>query len=160
VTAGRLVSLGRAAALLLLALAIRPVIADEAVARGTAEEAQAMVADAIAYYDEVGAEAAFETFNTSAKPRFYDRDLYVFVIAEGGMIVAQAADPGRVGIDALTQLDAAGEPYGRWLVERPTPEGVWIDYVRLNPVTGEIEPKSSWVVRHDGYLFGTGIYRP
>lgn len=128
--------------------------------RGTAEQAQAMVADAIAFYDEVGAEAAFETFNVEPRPRFYHGDLYVFVIRDDGMIVAQAADPGRVGLDALVQLDAAGEPYGRWLVERPTPEGTWIDYVRLNPATQEIEPKSSWVVRHDGYLFGCGIYRP
>lgn len=127
---------------------------------GTAEEAQAMVTDAIAYYDEVGAEAAFETFNVEPRPRFYEGDLYIFVIREDGMIVAQAADPGRVGLDALVQIDAAGQPYGRWLVERPTPEGTWIDYVRLNPESQQIEPKSSWVVRHDGYVFGCGIYRP
>ena len=101
--------------------------------RGTPEEAQAMVADAIAYFDEVGAETAFETFNTSAKPRFFDRDLYIFVISDAGTVVAQAADPGRVGIDALIQLDAAGNPYGRWLVERPTAAGVWIDYLRSDP---------------------------
>jgi hypothetical protein len=32
---------------------------------------------------------------------------------------------------------------------------MWVD-----PVTEEIEQKSSWVVRHDGYIFGVGIYKP
>ena len=25
---------------------------------------------------------------------------------------------------------------------------------------GQVLPKSSWVVRHDGYVFGAGIYKP
>ena len=140
-------------------LAALPATADEET-RGTAEEAKAMVADAIAYYDEVGAEAAFKTFNTDPRPRFYDRDLYIFVIARTGKVVAQAADPNRVGIDAMTVVDAEGTPYGRQEVELPTPEGVWIDYVRTDPLTGEVKQKSSWVVAHDGYNFGCGIYKP
>jgi signal transduction histidine kinase len=146
-------------AALALVVALPAAMADDA-ARGTAAEAQAMVADAIAYYDQVGADQAFKTFNTSPKPRFYDGDLYIFVISRAGKVIAQAADPGRVGLDANVQLDAAGNPYGRWLVEKPTPEGVWIDYVRTNPSTGKVEAKSSWVVAHDGYNFGCGIYRP
>lgn len=43
--------------------------------RGTAEEAQDMVARAIDYYDEMGPEAAFAKFNTNPAPEFLDRDL-------------------------------------------------------------------------------------
>ena len=31
---------------------------------------------------------------------------------------------------------------------------------RGGEATGKEEPKSSWVVRHDGYVFGCGVYRP
>jgi len=39
-----------------------------------------------------------------------------------------------------------------------TPEGAWVDYFRVNPQSGKDEPKSSWVVLHDGYIFGCGVY--
>ena len=29
----------------------------------------------------------------------------------------------------------------------------------LDPQSGQVLPKSSWIVRHDGYIFGAGIYK-
>jgi hypothetical protein len=37
-------------------------------------------------------------------------------------------------------------------------EGVWTEYTFLNPATGLESSKHSWVVMHDGYLFGSGYY--
>ena len=37
-------------------------------------------------------------------------------------------------------------------------EGRWVEYVYLNPNTGFRELKHSWVVRHDGLIFGSGWY--
>ena len=53
----------------------------------------------------------------------------------------------------------AGLPgrYGLVMLEA-TPEGMWIDYVYLNPNTGFRELKYSWVVRHDDLIFGSGWY--
>ena len=39
-----------------------------------------------------------------------------------------------------------------------TLEGMWIDYVYLNPNTGFRELRYSWVVRHDDLIFGSGWY--
>ena len=39
-------------------------------------------------------------------------------------------------------------------------QGRWVDYVLENPETGESEQKHTWVVRHDGILFGSGWYEP
>lgn len=125
--------------------------------RGTPEEAQALVARAIDLAERLGTEVALAAFN-ARDPRFVDRDLYIFVIGADGIVAAQAADPSRVGLDARTLEDAAGNPYGAWLVERATPEGVWIDYLRNDPLTGQDEPKSSWVVRHGDYIYGCGVY--
>jgi hypothetical protein len=40
-----------------------------------------------------------------------------------------------------------------------TEEGLWVDYVVLNPVTGNQEFKHSWVTKHDGLIFGSGFYQ-
>lgn len=147
--------------LLVLALGLGTSLATTAAAqeveRGTPEEAQALVARAIDLADRLGIEVALAAFN-ARDPRFVDRDLYIFVIGTDGIVAAQAADPGRVGMDARTLVDSEGNTYGAWLVDRATPEGVWVDYVRNDPLTGEDEPKSSWVVRHGDHIFGCGVY--
>lgn len=150
-------TLPKTALMILLALALFLPVSAIAQERGTPEEAQAMVADAIAFTREVGVEAAFAEMN-SGESRFRDRDLYVFVVAADGAVVAQVADPGRVGMDARSLRDAADTAYGAMIVDHATPDGVWVEYLREDPITGDITPKASWVVRYDGYVFGCGVY--
>ena len=38
-------------------------------------------------------------------------------------------------------------------------EGLWVDYFFLNIATGNYEYKHTWVVRHDGLIFGSGWYQ-
>jgi signal transduction histidine kinase len=143
-----------AATILMGCLAMPALAAD----RGTAEEAQAMVARAIALYDQEG-EAAFAAM-TMPSTDFVDRDLYIFVIGPDNRVVAHGASLERIGLDVTTLIDDTGNPYGVALVEEATAEGVWVDYRREDPLTGVIESKSSWIVRHDEYVFGCGIYKP
>ena len=151
-------ALGMMALVLVTAIGLAVPAAAQQAERGTAEEAQALVARAIDLIERLGPEVGLAALNAQ-DPRFVDRDLYIFVIGTDGTVIAQTADPSRVGLDASELVDAAGNPYGAWLVERATPEGVWIDYVRNDPLTGQDEPKSSWVVRHGDYIFGCGIYK-
>ncbi|MEX2008856.1 MAG: cache domain-containing protein [Dongiaceae bacterium] len=127
-------------------------------AAGTAEEAQAMVAKAIAFYRDVGAEA----FHAINRPDggFRDRDLYVFVFGPDNRLVAHGADVSLLGQDAMALKDVDGRPFGRAMVETATEEGAWVDYRWPNPETGKTAAKSSWVVKADGYIFGCGIYKP
>ena len=118
-----------------------------------------MVASAIAYYDKVGAGAAFETFNELPDPEFRRADLYIFVVAADGTTLAHAANPSRVGQNVSGMMDVEGTPFGAMFLEQATPEGAWVDYKWQDPVSGEIEPKSSWVVLHDGHIFGCGVYK-
>jgi len=152
-------ALSNAALVLVCILGVVMPAAAQQAERGTAEEAQALVARAIDLNERLGTEVALAALNAQ-DPRFVDRDLYVFVIGADGLIAAHGADPSRVGLDARELVDAEGNPYGAWLVERATPEGVWVDYLRNDPLTGKDEAKSSWLVRHNGYIFGCGIYKP
>ena len=125
--------------------------------RGTADEAKAMVAKAIAAFD-ADAPAAF-TAITAPNKTFIDRDLYVFVF-DKEKLVAHGFDEKLVGTRAETLVDVQGKKFGLEFIEKATPEGVWVDYVWRDPISGKEVSKSSWVVAHKDYVFGTGIYKP
>lgn len=147
--------------ILLMFGALLPILANAAMAdetRGTAEEAQALVAKAIAAYDAQGTAAFADMMPPSTA--FRDRDLYMFVIGPDNLNVAHGSDPGRVGTDIAKVVDSAGKPFGKEIIEKADEQGVWIDYVWRDPLTEKDVQKSSWLVRHDGYIFGCGIYKP
>lgn len=125
--------------------------------RGTADEAKAMVAKAIAAFDKDGT-AAFAAM-TAPSETFRDRDLYVFVF-DKEKLVAHGFDAALIGGDAAALADVNGKKFGVEFIEKATPEGAWVDYVWRDPISGKEVAKSSWVVAHKDYVFGTGIYKP
>lgn len=130
-------------------------VADEQ--RGTAEQAQALVAKAIAYFDANDAETAFAAFNRR-DGEFVDRDLYVFVYGPDRTIISHGADVGLIGTPVDTLIDINGKPFATAIQDEATEDGVWVNYTWYNPISRELHAKSSWVVRHEGYVFGAGIY--
>jgi signal transduction histidine kinase len=140
----------------LLSVVIGTAIANET--RGTAEEAQAMVARAIAAYDAEGT-AAFAAMNPPSTD-FRDRDLYVFVFGPDDRNVVHGLDAGRIGTNAAQMVDSTGKAFGKEMMQKANEQGVWIDYVWRDPLTGKESAKKSWIVRHDSYIFGCGIYKP
>jgi cytochrome c len=125
--------------------------------RGTADEAKAMVAKAIEAFDKDGT-ASFVAF-TAPDKTYVDRDLYVFVF-DKEKLVAHGFDAKLVGTKADTLADVNGKKFGVEFLEKATPDGAWVDYVWRDPISGKDVAKSSWVVAHQGYVFGTGIYKP
>jgi signal transduction histidine kinase len=126
--------------------------------RGTEAQAKALVAKAIAAYDAKGKSVFAEM--TAPSTAFTQLDLYMFVIGPDHRTVAHGADASQVGRDVLAIKDAAGKLFGRELFDKATQKGTWVNYIYKDPETGKEEPKSSWVVRHDNYVFGCGVYRP
>ena len=66
-------------------------------------------------------------------------------------------NPQFRGRDPSLRVDATGYFYGDDLLSA-TEAGHWLDYVLLNPESGEHRQKHTWIVRHDGLLFGSGWY--
>jgi cytochrome c len=122
----------------------------------TREQAQAMVAKAIALYDAKG-KAAFEIMDQGAASGFRQDDLYIGT-GPDARVVAHGLDRARIGEVVAALKDSHGKAYGKALLTGATAEGAWVDYSRVNPQSGKDEPKSSWVVLHDGYIFGCGVY--
>ena len=144
-----------------LLLLTAPALADEQ-KRGTPAQAQAMVARAVALFEEEGMKAAFDRFTNRPGAKFRHLDLYIFVLkaAEGARIVAHAQTRSLVGTNATTLIDPDGLNIGRAALEKATPQGAWVDYGWKDPLTGKVVPKSSWAVLHEGYIFGCGIHKP
>ncbi len=139
-----------------------PALADKhAQKRGTPKQAQGMVERAITFFNKEGAKAAFDRFTNRPAPEFRHLDLYIFVIRsdEKGAIVAHAADRTLVGKNSTTLIDANGLNIGRAILNGAKPKGAWVDYGWKDPLTGKIVPKSSWVVRQKGYIFGCGVHK-
>lgn len=122
-----------------------------------AAEAQSRVADAILLYDQQGRDAAIARYNDKAST---DGPWYVFIIDENGIVVASAPRPDNVGV-AVDQLPGLigedGHNYGTDIANAPE-SGDWVQYTYRNPDTGREETKHSWVIRHDGLVFGSGWY--
>lgn len=146
-----------------LLLITSPAFADKhAQKRGTPAQAQAMVAKAVALFEKEGLKAAFDRFTNRPGAEFNHLDLYIFVLkdAEGARIVAHAQSRSIVGTNASTLIDPGGLNIGRAILDQATAKGAWVDYGWKDPLTGKVVPKSSWVVRHKGHIFGCGIHKP
>ena len=83
----------------------------------------------------------------------------MFIIDENDFFVSHPVTPELVGRDVNTRVDPSGYEHGKEIAAA-TEAGHWVHYLRSNPATGEEEPKHSWVIRHDGLIFGSGYYGP
>ncbi len=114
------------------------------------------VKQALKRYDKEGREATVRYYNS---PESVNGEWYVFILDEDDRIIAHAV-PEQLGRDLKGDLgvDSAGYRFGDVMLEAGE-DGLWVDYLFLNPNTGNQEYKHSWVVRHDGLLFGSGWYQ-
>jgi cytochrome c len=129
--------------------------------KGTAAEAQAMVAKAIAEIKKNGREKAFAEIN-DPKGKFVDRDLYVVVYDMKGKVLAHGANAKMIGKDLIDLRDNDGKYFVKERVEMmskgPDAKG-WQDYKFMNPVSRQIEPKAMFLQRYEDLIVGCGIYK-
>ena len=124
-----------------------------------ADEAHAMVLEAVAHIGQVGREKAFRDFH-AADGRFIDRDLYLFGFDRNGIILAFGGDARLVGMpaSAIPGLDSSGLIERAWTAADAG--GGWVAYEVVNPLTGAIQPKESFVMPlGPSELIGCGAYR-
>ena len=126
----------------------------------TAEDAKAMVAAAIARFDDAGP-ALLEEINSGEASDFKNGSLYIVVQSTGAdaKIVAHAGNPALVGEPLASITDSQGNMFAVEISDTATPEGGWFDYDWINPTSGAVEAKTSWAVRHNDLVFVAGIYR-
>ena len=134
-------------------------VADMQLRQGTADQARQMVFDAQVHLQSVGLEQAARDFQ-DPDGVFIDRDLYVFVFDRDGYYVVHGAAPSKDGthLGEIVGLDAEKLVQDAWDVCDENGGG-WVNYSITNPLTGEIQGKSSYVMPLDEQrLVGCGCY--
>ena len=119
-----------------------------------AQFTRAFVYQATKRYDTEGRDATVAYYNT---PASIDGEWYVFIIDENDRMIAHAARPERLGTGSSVRVDVNGYDYGS-VFQETNEDGQWVSYYFQSPGTEAATQKHSWVVRHDGLLFGSGWY--
>ena len=121
-----------------------------------ADFTQYYVQKAIAFYDREGLAATIEYYDSRAS---VDGQFYLFFIGADDLYLAHPIFPHLKGTDIKDVVGSDGQELGKEIAEA-TEAGHWVDYLWPHPVTGVEEPKSAWVMRHDGLIFASGYYTP
>ena len=117
---------------------------------------RAFVQQAIGLYDATGLEDTLAYYNS---PESIDGQWYIFMgDTQSGTLIANAANPALVGRHRTEIVGPSGYPTGAAVAASADEDGAWFDYTFTNPATGAVETKHSWLVIHDGLLFGSGWY--
>jgi len=126
--------------------------------QGTADEAHALVTRAVALFRRRGAASLAEI--TDAASGFADRDMYVFAWDRGLVYHAFAGKPHNVGKTGAQILGTDVTQLTRDVWAAAAQGGGWVDYEFLNPSTGQVAPKTSFVVPvTDDLVLGCGVYK-
>ena len=125
--------------------------------QGTADEAHALVRRAAQLFARKGRGCLGEI--TEATAGFVDRDMYVFAWDRELVYHAFAGKPHNVRKRAAEILgtDVGQLAHDVWAVPAG---GGWVDYDFLNPTTGQVAAKTSFIVPvADDLVLGCGVYK-
>lgn len=131
--------------------------ADAKLAKGTKDEAKALLNRAVQAVEKDGESKALAAFNQPKGP-FIDRDLYVFCFDEHMKVTAHH-DPSMLGTDISTLKDSDGKAFGKEMaaIGAKGGEGA-VEYKWMNPVTHKVEPKVSFLKKAGKQTCGVGAY--
>ena len=119
-------------------------------------QVQAATYGQILEYNNKGRNAAFADLNTIPEQAV---PTYVFVVDPAtGMIQAQNVNPDLIGSTSDWDAISSNLSVDDILNEIRTGTGMWVNYQLTNPVTGETQDKRTWLIMHDGLVFGSGYY--
>ena len=114
------------------------------------------VQKAMDFYDREGRDATIAYYDSRES---VDGQFYLFLIDENDIYLAHPIFPHLKGTDIKDVVGSDGQKLGEEIA-MATEEGHWVDYLWPHPVTRVEEPKSAWVIRHDGLIFASGYYTP
>ena len=126
---------------------------------GTADEAVVLVKKAVQSIQALGKEETFSDINNPFGG-YTDRDLYVVVYDTSGRNLAHGANPKLIGQSLIEAKDGAGKLYVKERIEIVQAHGSgWQDYMFLNPISKQMEPKSMYLEKLGELIVGCGIYK-
>ena len=135
------------------ALCLSALAADQ----GSADEAISLVHKVVASMKANGVEKTVAEVN---KGKFIDRDLYITITDASGVNVASSVNPKLVGKNLSEIRDANGKQFMKEgeAVVKEKGKG-WIHFHWPNPVSKQIEAKSTYLEQFGELVISCGIYK-
>ena len=125
---------------------------------GTPEEAKALAERAAGHLRRHGPETAFAGF-LDPTAGFMERDLYVFVIDQDGLMWVNGRYPELIGSNVLGTRDPDGRSIFQEGLQKVLRRGrTWIQYTWYNPCTQRLQPKASYLLKVGDFIVGVGVY--
>jgi len=114
----------------------------------------------LAYIKKNGEAKSYKEFNDANSP-FKKDNLYLFVFAFNGKVLAHGGDPKSfVGKNMFNAKDKFGTPYFQLFVEAANRGGGVVSYYWPRPDTGVLQYKTSYIAPiNDNAFIGAGIYK-
>ncbi|MFZ6730925.1 cache domain-containing protein [Undibacterium sp. Ji42W] len=139
---------------LLLAVQWQFVMADDNPA-----DAVAMVEKGLAYMQKNGKDALVQEINNK-NPDFINGSIYLYVRSLDGIVIAHPINPKLIGKNMLDLPDADGKYYRKEIIALARSKGKgWVDYRYNNPVSKQIENKTTYIFRSNDVILEAGIYK-
>jgi hypothetical protein len=126
--------------------------------QGTAEEAVALVMRAQELRETVGHDAFVRSL-TEPQSGFHDRDMYVFALDRMGAYRAFGGKPEKVGSRVQDIAGVDGQALLASIIAQAEHEPGWVEYDIVNPQTGAVQTKISYVMQIDDLYVGCGVYK-
>ncbi|MEZ5665502.1 MAG: methyl-accepting chemotaxis protein [Burkholderiaceae bacterium] len=126
--------------------------------QGTAEEAMDLVQRAVDRRSGTGRDGFVQTLSDPASG-FHDRDMYVFALDSAGTYRAFGGNPGKVGSRVQDIPGVDGDALLRSIIAQAEIEPGWVEYDIVNPASGKVQTKMSYVTRIDDLYLGCGVYK-
>lgn len=126
--------------------------------QGTAEEAMALVDKALAHRRQVSAERFVRDLSEPARG-FHDRDMYVFALDASGVYRAFGGKPEKLGSRVHDIAGVDGAALLAAIVSQAEQGPGWVEYDIVNPASGAVQAKMSYVVKVDALYVGCGVYK-
>ncbi|MFZ6759740.1 cache domain-containing protein [Undibacterium sp. Ji50W] len=122
-------------------------------------DAIAMVEKGVAYMQKHGKDALAQEINNK-NPEFINGAIYLYMRGMDGAIIAHPINPKLIGKNMLDLPDADGKYYRKDILTLAKSKGKgWVDYRYNNPVTKQIENKTTYIFRSNDVILEAGIYK-
>jgi signal transduction histidine kinase len=119
----------------------------------------AMVEKGLAFLQKNGKDALIQEVNNK-NPEFIQGDVYLGIRALDGTQLAHPTNPKLVGKNMVVLPDADGKLFRKEIIDTAAAKGKgWVDYRYNNPVTKQIEKKSTYFVKSGDLILEAGIYK-
>ncbi|HAU57297.1 MAG TPA: hypothetical protein DCW87_06805 [Comamonadaceae bacterium] len=110
--------------------------------------------------EQRGLAAAAQEFHDPAGA-FRDRDQYIFVFDRKGVYQVFGSTPERVGKTVHDVPGLDGALVLREFFAAAQRGGDWVDYEVVNPVTGAVDEKTSFILPlGTDHVIGCGVFKP